>query len=109
MLNNKYSFLEINNNSNKNLHSFKIRNKLNNVNFLISNKTKKWLSNFKIYKQNILLFKLKKKIIVKDEREEVLLDFYSKINYYYKKNNVKKNKALTIKTFDLIRAINSKI
>jgi hypothetical protein len=109
LLNNKYSFLEINNNSNKNLHSFKIKNKLNNVNFLISNKTKKWLSNFKIYKQNILLFKLKKKIIVKDEREEVLLDFYSKINYYYKKNNVKKNKALTIKTFDLIRTINSKI
>ena len=103
------SILKINNNSNKNLHKFKLINTKNNNTYEIHNDTKKWLSNFQIVKNNNKIIKFKKERIKNDGREEVLEKVYSKIKYFFHGKFLDSNKSLTYKTFKLINKINSKI
>ena len=84
--NNILTYLELNFSMDKKILSLKISNK----------------SNFNLHK-------LKKKITYGDGREDVLVDIYSKINYYFSTKYIESNKSLTYKTFDLIHKINKKI
>ncbi len=106
LLNENFSILRINNNSNINLHELKFKNKSKNVNLTICNKSNKWLSNFKIYSQNKQIDKTKKINSSDDGREKILIDIYSKINSYFSTKNIERNKSLTYKTFELINKIN---
>ncbi len=106
LLNENFSILRINNNSNINLHELKFKNKSKNVNLTICNKSNKWLSNFKIYSQNKQIDKTKKINSSNDGREKILIDIYSKINSYFSTKNIERNKSLTYKTFELINRIN---
>ena len=106
LLDKNFSVLRINNNSNINLHALNFRNNSKNINLSISNKSNKWLSNFKIYSQNKQINKTKKITNHGDGREKILINIYSKINSYFSTKNIERNKALTYKTFELINKIN---
>ena len=106
----KISILYISNKSDFNLHKLNVTKKLANDNMTIINKSKKWLSNFKIYSSNKSnSLKSKKKLSFNDGREEVLVAIYSKINHYFSTKYIESNKSLTYKTFELIHKINKKI
>ena len=107
--NNKYSILKIDNKSDVNLHSLRIQNNFNINAIQISNKSTKWLSNFRIFKHRRPVRIIKKKISLNDGREEILADVYSKIGSYFSTKNIETNKSLTYKTFELIHKINNKI
>ena len=72
----------------------------------ICNKSKKWLSNFKIYSRNKQIDKTKKISSSDDGREKILIDIYSKLNSYFSTKSIERNKSLTYKTFELINKIN---
>jgi hypothetical protein len=105
-INQKYCNLIINNNSETNLHKLTLNTK--NIEYLLINKTKKWLSNFKILKNDKEIIKQKKNDLT-DGRDKALFDIYSNLNIYFSLKNVVKNKSITYKTFNLINLINKKI
>lgn len=105
LLDKKYSILKINNNSKINLHELKFKNNLKNINLSISNKSNKWLSNFRIFSKNKQINKTKIINSHDDGREKILIDIYSNINSYFSTKNVDRNKSLTYKTSELINKI----
>lgn len=109
LINKKISVLKINSNSNMNVHSFKIINKSKKKNFIILNKSKKWLSGFNIFQNKSKLYNIKNKPNIGDGREEILSNVYSKILSFFSTKNIETNKSLTYKTFELIHKINKKI
>ena len=106
LLNKNFSILKINSNSKINLHELKFKNNSKNIDLSISNKSNKWLSNFKIYSKNKQINKTKIVSSSNDGREKILVDIYSNINSYFSTKNIDRNKALTYKTFELINKIN---
>ena len=104
LINEIYCSLIINNNSKINLHKLTLNSK--NAEYLLINKTKKWLSNFRILKNNKEIIKPKKKINLGDSRDKTLLNIYSNLNNYFSLKNVERNKLLTYKTFEIINLIN---
>lgn len=106
-LNKNNSKLIISNKSDENRHILKTNFEKNNL--LLENKTKKWLSNFKIFMNNKEVIKKKNKIIRYDSRINALASIYSNLNYYFSNNYIVKNKSLTYKTFKLIEHINNRL
>ena len=72
------------------------------------NNTKNWLSNFKVFKNNQQLYKIRCNNQKKDRVGE-LLNVYSNLNKYYNSKNILLNKELTFKTFKIINSIKKKI
>ena len=107
LMNQNYCNLEIGNNSKINLH--KLCFKSDNVKYLLINKTKKWLSNFKIFKDNQEIFKSKKMNNKIEGRNNALINIYSNLDNHFATKNIATNKALTYKTFQIINLINKKI
>ena len=107
LLNKKQCHLKIGNFSELNLH--KLTFKSGKIKYSLINKTKDWLANFKIYKNEKEIKFSKKLNSKKYDREFILSSIYSKIfNYIYNKD-IASNKLLTYKTFELISIINKKI
>ena len=106
-LNKNNSKLIISNKSDKNRHLLKTNFEKNNL--LLENKTKKWLSNFKIFMNNKEVIIKKNKIIRYDSRINALVSIYSNLNYYFSSNYIVRNKSLTYKTFKLIEHINNRL
>ena len=107
LMNKNYCNLEIGNNSKINLH--KLSFKSDNVEYLLINKTKKWLSNFKIFKDNQEIFKSKKMNNKIEGRNNALINIYSNLNNHFATKNIATIKALTYKTFQIINLINKKV
>ena len=105
-LNKNNSKIIISNKSSKNRHLLKTN--LDKNNLLLENKTKKWLSNFKIFVNNKKIF-IKKKIVGNDSRINTLTDIYLNLNYFFSKKYVARNKFLTYKTFEIIGHVNKKL
>ena len=107
LFNKNHSTLKICNNSQINLHSLSFNS--SKVNYSLINSSKNWLSGFKIFKFKKEIFKTKKKLKKKDSRYYVLLDIYTKLQFYFSRKNIESNKNLTYKTFELINIINKNI
>jgi hypothetical protein len=106
LLNKKQCHLKISNNSKINLHKFIFISR--NVKYTLVNNTKNWLSNFKVFKNNRQVYKIKCNNQKKDRVGE-LLNVYSNLKKYYDSKNILLNKNLTFKTFKIIDSINKKI
>ena len=107
LVNQNYCNLEIGNNSKFNLHRLSFKS--DNIEYLLINKTKKWLSNFKIFKDNQEIFKSKKMNNKIEGRNNALINIYSNLNNHFATKNIATNKALTYKTFQIINLINKKV
>ncbi len=106
LLNKNQCHLKISNNSKINLHKFIFIS--NNVKYTLVNNTKNWLSNFKVFKNNQQLYKIRCNNQKKDRVGE-LLNVYSNLNKYYNSKNILLNKELTFKTFKIINSLKKKI
>ena len=107
LFNKNYSTLKICNNAQINLHSLNFN--CSKVNYSLINRSKDWLSGFKIFKFKKEIFKTKKNFKKEDSRYYVLFDIYSKLQFYFNRKNIETNKNLTYKTFELINIINKNI
>jgi hypothetical protein len=105
-IDNRLCVFLISNNSNKKLHQIAVFFK-DNKKYLLENKSKKWIKNFKITPNKKKFFKKNNSKV--DERTNVLLSFYSKINYFLEKKKIKARNNNAYKAFNVISLINKKM